>query len=205
MQRWSGHCMSPSKLIICTHLDRMGDLSMVRKVCEVYSRRTKEAHLSAGNSAHVTLVHIASERDEPSEGVGAHTGKFDECWSKPIGVGDLSSEASAEILCETYLAMIQVHFVEVQEEIEQDSTNSQVAGEEDEANVMEDHEALGVATFVSCKLQLHIVWEHLAIDVWSLFLCCAQSAARVDCGISRGEGDAARRSVGIRIHAHRLP
>ena len=77
--------------------------------------------------------------------------------------GDLSSEACAEILCETYLAMIQVHFVEVQEEIEQDSTNSRVAGEEDEGNVMEDHEAFDVATFVSCKLQLHIVWEHRAI------------------------------------------
>ena len=67
--------------------------------------------------------------------------------------------------------MIHVHFAEVQEEIEQDSTNLQVAGEEDEANVMEEHGALGVATFVSCQLQLQCVWEHLTADVWSLLLC----------------------------------
>ena len=83
----------------------------------------------------------------------------------------LSSETSAEILCDTHLAMIQVHFAEVQEEMEPDSTNRQIAGEEDEANVMEEHEAFGVATFVSCQLQLHCVWEHLAADVWSLLLC----------------------------------
>ena len=53
MQRGCGQCMSPSNLIICTHLDRMGDLSMVRNDSEVYSRRTKE-----GSSAVQEIPHM---------------------------------------------------------------------------------------------------------------------------------------------------